>query len=74
MSHVKDFEEDMVYLFQFARSPQVGAQLNLDTPEAAANTSAPKSSIRRFEITVKAPTRPFSWLKAATTGYRLLHI
>ena len=37
VSHVKDFEEDMVYLFQFTRSPQVGAQLNLDTPEAAAN-------------------------------------
>ena len=37
VSHVKDFEEDMVYLFQFTRSPQVGAQLNLETPEAAAN-------------------------------------
>ena len=23
LSHVKDFEEDMVYLFQFTRSPQV---------------------------------------------------
>ena len=30
--------------------------------------SASKSSIRRFVITEKAPTRTFSWLKAATTG------
>ena len=30
--------------------------------------SASKSSIRRFVITEKAPTRAFSWLKAATTG------
>ena len=30
--------------------------------------SAPKSSIRRFVITEKAPTRAFSWLKAATTA------
>ena len=28
-------------------------------------TSASKSSIRRFVITEKAPTRAFSWLKAA---------
>ena len=31
--------------------------------------SAPKSSIRRFVITDKAPTRAFSWLKAATTAF-----
>ena len=24
LSHVKDYEEDTVYLFQFTRSPQVG--------------------------------------------------
>ena len=30
--------------------------------------SAPESSIRMFVITEKAPTRAFSWLKAATTG------
>ena len=29
-------------------------------------TSASKSSIRRFVITEKAPTRAFSWLKAAS--------
>ena len=32
-------------------------------------TSASKSSIRRFLITEKAPTRAFSWLKAATTAF-----
>ena len=32
-------------------------------------TSAWKSSIRRFVITEKAPTRAFSWLKAATTAF-----
>ena len=34
-------------------------------------TSASKSSIRRFVITEKAPTRAFSWLKAATTAFTL---
>ena len=33
------------------------------------NNSAWKSSIRRFVITEKAPTRAFSWLKAATTTF-----
>ena len=32
-------------------------------------TSASKSSIRRFVITEKAPTRAFSWLNAATTAF-----
>ena len=31
--------------------------------------SASKISIRRFVITEKAPTRAFSWLKAATTAF-----
>ena len=35
----------------------------------AVGTSASKSSIRRFVITEKAPTRAFSWLKAATTTF-----
>ena len=30
---------------------------------------ARKRSIRRFVITEKAPTRAFSWLKAATTAF-----
>ena len=33
--------------------------------------SASKSSIRRFVITEKAPTRAFSWLKAATTAFTI---
>ena len=32
-------------------------------------TSASKRCIRRFVITEKAPTRAFSWLKAATTAF-----
>ena len=32
-------------------------------------TSASKSCIRGFVITEKAPTRAFSWLKAATTAF-----
>ena len=32
-------------------------------------TSALKSSIQRFVITEKAPTRAFAWLKAATTAF-----
>ena len=34
-----------------------------------ASFSASKSSIQRFVITEKAPTRAFSWLKAATTAF-----
>ena len=37
-------------------------------PESV-DTSAPKSSIRRFVIMEKAPTRAFSWLKAAATAF-----
>ena len=37
--------------------------------EVCAKVSASKSSIRRFVITEKAPTRAFSWLKAATTAF-----
>ena len=33
------------------------------------SASASKRSIRRFVITEKAPTRAFSWLKAATTAF-----
>ena len=33
------------------------------------SVSASKSSIRRFVITEKAPTRAFSWLNAATTAF-----
>ena len=33
------------------------------------NSSASKRTIRRFVITEKAPTRAFSWLKAATTAF-----
>ena len=38
-------------------------------PSWSLATSASKRSIRRFKITEKAPTRAFSWLKAATTAF-----
>ena len=38
-------------------------------PAERLEDSASKSSIRRFVITEKAPTRAFSWLKAATTAF-----
>ena len=34
-----------------------------------AGSSASKSCIRKFVITEKAPTRAFSWLKAAITTF-----
>ena len=43
-------------------SPRVGG-------ERAVAASASKSSNRRFVITEKAPTRAFSWLKAASTAF-----
>ena len=39
------------------------------TAARVVDTRAWKSSIRRFVITEKAPTRAFSWLKAATTAF-----
>ena len=36
--------------------------------------SASKSSIQMFVITEKAPTRAFSWLKAATTAFTFLNV
>ena len=44
--------------------PVVGDGLTCNA--GTAHTSASKSSNRRFVITEKAPTRAFSWLKAAT--------
>ena len=49
---------------------QLRALYGLDTAASATpvQVSASKRSIRRFEITEKAPTRAFSWLKLATTA------
>ena len=46
-------------------SMRMGDQQRADTEDS----SASKSSIQRFVITEKAPTRAFSWLKAATTAF-----
>ena len=45
------------------------AQLTVVLVSSSVEVSASKSSIRRFVITEKAPTRAFSWLKAATTAF-----
>ena len=41
----------------------------LEDGEMDVEASASKSSIRRFVITEKAPTRAFSWLQAAATAF-----
>ena len=46
-----------------------GEDTQVDSEEKHDHTSASKSCIRRFVITEKAPTRAFSWLKAATTAF-----
>ena len=45
------------------------ARLVLQLVVCSTATSASKISIQRFVITEKAPTRAFSWLKAATTTF-----
>ena len=45
------------------------SQVTIYTALVTVVTSASKSSIRRFVIKEKAPTRAFSWLKAATTAF-----
>ena len=52
-------------LVPFLPPPYQVISFSLHTPP----NSASKSSIRRFVITEKAPTRAFSWLKAATTAF-----
>ena len=57
----------MLYnLGQLAKLAAAAIASNLPGRE---NISASKMSIRRFVITEKAPTRAFSWLKAATTAF-----
>ena len=49
-----------------------GAELHVvlqHRPAPPPPASASKSSIRKFVITDKAPSRAFSWLKAATTAF-----
>ena len=47
----------------------VAAQQQLHRVRCRVTSEDSKSSIRRFVITEKAPTRAFSWLKAATTTF-----
>ena len=58
----------LLFLFLVPKPGDIG----LSDPVAGTareQASASKSSIRRFVITEKAPTRAFSWLKAATTAF-----
>ena len=58
---------------QLRHSPQCGllqgVQHLLAADGEGPGHGASKSSIRRFVITEKAPTRAFSWLKAATIAF-----
>ena len=59
----------------FLLSPQSGAwepggsMLGTSSVWLSVDTSASKCSIQRFVITENAPSRAFSWLKAATTAF-----
>ena len=78
--HLMDLETENWYLFiDWKISP--GSQLRplslsvrsleyqFQYPRSCLEFSVSKSSIRRLVITEKAPTRAFSWLKAATTAF-----
>ena len=82
--HLMDLETENWYLFiDWKISP--GSQLRplslsvrsleyqFQYPRSCLEFSVSKSSIRRLVITEKAPTRAFSWLKAATTASHLRH-
>ena len=49
--------------------PRIDCQYTPARMTTTVSTSASKSSIRRFVIAEKAPTRAFSWLKAASTAF-----
>ena len=57
-----DCTQDYVWLWRLTDGTRSPYHLGL-------RSSVSKRSIRRFVITEKAPTRAFSWLKAATTAF-----
>ena len=61
------------HLEQLSSAPHLAGMVQGAGCRAAVCTSASKSSIRRFVITEKAPTRAFSWLKAFTFKTLLRH-
>ena len=71
----KDLEQRVIkwfdYLWSNKQSMDEQSVLEMLPDKLKVNISASKSSIRRFVITEKAPTRVFSWLKAATTAFTL---
>ena len=61
-------QEEAIFLI-FTNSIRTIKALKMQILPRTGNTSASKSSIRRFVIMEKAPTRAFFWLKAATTTF-----
>ena len=62
--------QDPCNVFHEASCPLVQTNLvRCRVQSTGSCNSASKSPIRKFVITVKAPTRAFSWLKAATTAF-----
>ena len=59
----------LLHSFLLACVPVPSAKSNDGAGAGRVSGSASKSSIRRFVITEKAPTRAFSRLKAATTAF-----
>ena len=63
--HEHQLQQDQSVTPAAAHSPDN----TLESRDNQRTSSASKRSIRRFIITEKAPTRAFSWLKAATTAF-----
>ena len=62
--------QDPCNVFHEASCPLVQTNLvRCRVQSTGSCNSASKSPIRKFVITVKAPARSFSWLKAATTAF-----
>ena len=59
----------LLFVLEEVTYNQLQLPVHLLLPRAGVPHSASKSSIRRFVIMEKAPTRAFSWLKAATTAF-----
>ena len=80
-THYKSNKKQMLYVYGHTAQnlPQPTKPPLAETPDTeeedteprllGLEDSASKSSIRRSVITEKAPTRAFSWLKAATTAF-----
>ena len=55
---------------EISRVQPHGGRAERHDPERGHQQELERRSTRRFVITEMAPSRAFSWLKAATTAYR----